>query len=77
MWRLRYRGYLWMTQSRIKLGLFLRHGGKIILIARFLPVLRSIAGILAGANRMPWPHFMLANIISACLWAPIGLPRIR
>jgi membrane protein DedA with SNARE-associated domain len=53
------------------------HGGKIILIAQFLPVLRSIAGILAGANRMPWPHFMLANIIGACLWAPIGLPRIR
>jgi hypothetical protein len=25
--------------------------------------------ILAGVNRMPWPHFMLANIIGACLWA--------
>jgi membrane protein YqaA with SNARE-associated domain len=45
---LRYGGYLWITQSRIKLGqyLFLRHGGKIILIAQFLPVLRSIVGIL-------------------------------
>jgi membrane protein DedA with SNARE-associated domain len=59
---LRYGGYLWITESRIKLGqyLFLRHGGKIILLAQFLPVLRSIAGILAGANRMPgrvscWP----------------------
>ena len=62
------------TQSGIKLGryLFLRHGGKINLIAQFLPVLRSIAGIPAGANRMPWPHFMLANIIGACFWAPIG-----
>ncbi len=56
---LRYGGYLRITESRIKLGqyLFLRHGGKIILVAQFLPVLRSIAGILAGANRMPWPHF--------------------
>jgi hypothetical protein len=25
--------------------------------------------ILAGVNRMPWPHFMLANIIGACLCA--------
>jgi membrane protein DedA with SNARE-associated domain len=49
---LRYGGYLRITESRIKLGqyLFLRHGGKIILIAQFVPVLRSIAG-LAGANR--------------------------
>ena len=70
---LRYGGYLWITESRIKLGqyLFLRHGGKIILIAQFLPVLRSIAGILAGANRMPWLRFMLASIISAFLWATL------
>src|SRR5208283_3656461 len=68
---LRYGGYLRITEGRIKLGqyLFLRHGGKIILIAQFLPVLRSIAGMLAGANRMPWPHFMLTNIIGAVLWA--------
>ncbi len=68
---LRYGGYVRITESRIKLGqyLFLRHGGKIILIAQFVPVLRSIAGILAGANRMPWPHFMLTNIIGAFLWA--------
>ncbi len=77
---LRYGGYLRITEGRIKLGqyLFLRHGGKIILIAQFLPVLRSIAGMLAGANRMPWPHFMLTNIIGAVLWASsMGLPRIR
>ena len=70
---LRYGGYLWITRSRIKLGqyLFLRHGGKIILIAQFLPVLRSIAGILAGANRMPWQRFMLTSSIGAFLWATL------
>ena len=68
---LRYGPYLRITQSRIKLGeyLFLRHGGKILIIARFVPVLRSIAGILAGANRMPWRQFMLANIVGAFVWA--------
>lgn len=68
---LRYGGYVRITESRIKLGeyLFLRHGGKIVFIARFVPFLRAIAGILAGANRMPWRHFMLANVVGAFIWA--------
>jgi membrane protein DedA with SNARE-associated domain len=68
---LRYGGYVGITESRIKLGqyLFLRHGGKIIVIAQFIPVLRTIAGILAGANRMPRYPFMVTNIVGATLWA--------
>lgn len=68
---LRYGRYLRITESRIKLGeyLFLRHGTKIILVARFVPLLRALAGILAGANRMPWQQFMVANIVGAVLWA--------
>jgi membrane protein DedA with SNARE-associated domain len=68
---LRYGPYLRITESRIKLGeyLFLRYGGKIIFIGRFVPLLRSLAGILAGANRMPWRQFMLANIVGALAWA--------
>ncbi len=68
---LRFGVYLRITESRIKLGqyLFLRHGGKIIIVARFIPLLRALAGILAGANRMPWRHFLLANIVGALAWA--------
>ena len=68
---LRYGNYLRITESRIKLGqyLFLRHGGKIVIVAQFLPVLRTIGGILAGANRMPEHQFMLTNVIGATLWA--------
>jgi membrane protein DedA with SNARE-associated domain len=68
---LRYGNYLRITESRIKLGqyLFLRHGGKIIVVARFVPVLRALAGILAGANRMPWRQFLLANAAGASAWA--------
>jgi membrane protein DedA with SNARE-associated domain len=68
---LRYGCYIWISEARIKLGqyLFLRHGGKIIIIAQFLPVLRTIAGILAGANRMPEGRFLLANIFGAFVWA--------
>ncbi len=68
---LRYGPYVRITETRIKLGeyLFLRHGGKIIFIARFVPMLRALAGILAGANRMPWRQFMVANVTGAIIWA--------
>lgn len=68
---LRYGYYVRITEGRIKLGqyLFLRHGEKIIIVARFVPVLRSLAGILAGANRMPWWQFLLANAVGAFAWA--------
>ena len=68
---LRYGVYLRVTEARIKLGqyLFLKHGGIIIVIAQFVPVLRAIVGILAGANRMPWRRFLLASAIGASLWA--------
>jgi membrane protein DedA with SNARE-associated domain len=68
---LRYGSYVRMTASRIKLGqyLFLRHGGKIVFVAQFIPVLRTFAGIFAGANVMPWRDFMLANATGSLLWA--------
>ena len=68
---LRYGPYVRVTESRIKLGeyLFLRHGSKIIVVARFVPLLRSLAGILAGANRMPWLQFLAANSVGAFAWA--------
>jgi len=68
---LRYGGYVGLNESRIKLGqyLFLRHGGKIVFLAQFVPVLRTFAGIFAGANRMPWRGFMLANVCGSLLWA--------
>jgi membrane protein DedA with SNARE-associated domain len=63
--------YLGLTDGRIKLAqyLFLRHGGKIIFVAQFVPVLRSFAGLFAGANVMPWRNFMFANAVSSSVWA--------
>ena len=70
---LRYGNYVRMTASRIKLGqyLFLRHGGKIVFVAQFIPVLRTFAGIFAGANVMPWRDFMIANVAGSVVWAAI------
>jgi len=68
---LRYGNYVRMTPSRIKLGqyLFLRHGGKIVFIAQFVPVLRTFAGLFAGANVMPWRSFLFANAVGSFIWA--------
>ena len=68
---LRYGNYVRMSPSRIKLGqyLFLRHGGKIVFVAQFVPVLRTVAGLFAGGNVMPWRNFLVANVVGACIWA--------
>jgi membrane protein DedA with SNARE-associated domain len=68
---LRYGSYVGLTAGRIKLGqyLFLRYGGKIIFVAQFVPVLRTLAGPFAGANLMPWRNFMFANAVSSGVWA--------
>ena len=50
-----------------------RHGGKTIVIARFLPFVRTFAPIVAGTARMSYRRFALFNFTGAILWA-IGLP---
>ena len=70
---LRFGPYSGSQKAASELGeyLFLRHGSKIIVIARFVPLLGSLAGILAGADRMPWPQFLLSNIVGAFAWASV------
>ena len=68
---LRYGRYIGLTEPRIKLGqyLFMQHGGKIVFFGRFIALLRVLAALLAGVNRMSWPRFFIANAAGAILWA--------
>ncbi len=50
-----------------------KHGGKTIVIARFLPFVRTFAPIVAGAAHMDYPRFALFNFTGAVIWA-IGVP---
>ncbi len=49
---------------------FNRHGGKTIILARFVPIVRTLSSPLAGMGHMPYVQFMLYNIVGALLWVP-------
>ena len=62
-----------LSEGRIKVGqyLFLRHGGKVVFLGRFVALLRILAAFLAGVNRMQWPAFLLANALGGIIWAAV------
>ncbi|GGF34822.1 membrane protein [Aliidongia dinghuensis] len=67
----RYGKHIGLTDARIRLGryLFQRHGSKVVFFGRFFSVLRTFASVLAGANRMDWRRFLVANGLGGALWA--------
>jgi membrane protein DedA with SNARE-associated domain len=48
---------------------FTRHGGKTVFLGRWVPGVRVVAAVLAGASAMPWRRFVVYNAAGALAWA--------
>ena len=60
---LRWGKYVFLTEERLDRAeaFFDRHGGKIIVVARFIEGLRQANGIIAGISGMHWRRFLIFN----------------
>jgi membrane-associated protein len=62
--------YRWLNKDALKRthDFFEKHGGKTIILARFVPVVRTFAPFVAGISEMTHTRFQMFNITGAVLW---------
>ena len=66
----RYGRYLFITEERLNKAeeFFRKYGGAVVIMARFIALLRQLNGIVAGTAKMSWHRFLAYNMLGAALW---------
>jgi len=67
---LRFGRYVLLTEDRLRHGerFFQSRGAVVVIIARFIEILRQLNGIIAGIAGMRWWRFLIFNAVGAALW---------
>jgi len=47
---------------------YAQYGSKMVILARFIPIVRTVAPFVAGAGRMSYPVYLIYGVLGACLW---------
>ena len=70
---LRFGRYVLLTPKRLTSAerFFIRYGGRVVTLARFVEGLRQANGIIAGITGMPWRRFLAFNALGAVLWTGV------
>ncbi len=69
----KYGKYVGATEERYGKTeeFFQRHGGKIVVVARFIEGLRQLNGLVAGTTKMHYARFLAAQVTGAALWVVV------